>query len=897
MNQPTDTSSFPPVPRSFWHTGMLPGWFPPLFFLLLASLFLWRSTFAGEVFLPANLLGHVAPWSSTIKSDAIPPWNPLRWDGIAQFYPWRHFAHDTIRAGTLPLWNPYQFCGTPFVANSQSAVFYPGNVLFYLLPTDRAFGASALLHLTLCGWFTYLLLRRLGCHEMSALLGGIVYTFSAWQVNWLQLPTFLATSCWFPLLLDQIYALSKSKHKNYVKRLILIAACSGALLLAGHLQIAFYGLLTATLWAVCLLIVRAQHYGIAYGLRFLALCLAGLFLGILLALPQILPALELSGLSHRQGKPSQAGYKLYVEYALPAGNLAMLTVPEFFGTDTDPGNPYYGFYVKQTPGSQAFAIRHNAAETAVYVGIVPLLLASLAITVQFTRRRSIVEEPLNKIEKVNVKEKVKGSSKDNPQLNLRVLFFSGLALMALLLALGTPLNTLFYFLIPGFAQSGSPARCLVLWALALAALSAFGLDALLRQPPTRREAGTVIGSLLILFVIGLSLASQALSANIYFPPILKIPVLGEVLGRIGAGWIRTLVILMGGVFLLFAPRRSKPAPVSLEQAEEKSEEVAFSASDLFTARERPFPLIALAALGLVIADLFFTGINVSQTAPAASVYPVTAGIQYLQEHSGHDRVVPINKFWSLTSAPAAVFPPNAAMVYSLRDAQGYDSLLTGQYKRFADTLARPPSSNEDGSLNAAPAAVGNMIFIQNPLTPLLAETGAVFAVTLSPDTPDFAKASVAIPANAVYNASKEMAIYPLSSAKPRAYLQSADGVVLSPSVIYRQDDPTRVSLEFNAPAPASLILADQFYPGWQAQIDGKTIFIEVSGTPAGDKGIFRAVTVPAGPHTVSFRYMPASFRIGFYSACLALGILACLLISSFLPSRLFIRQHRLSNPN
>jgi P-type E1-E2 ATPase len=33
-------------------------------------------------------------------------------------------------------------------------------------------------------------------------------------------------------------------------------------------------------------------------------------------------------------------------------------------------------------------------------------------------------------------------------------------------------------MVPGFGQSGSPARCMVLWALAWSALAAFGLDAL-----------------------------------------------------------------------------------------------------------------------------------------------------------------------------------------------------------------------------------------------------------------------------------------------------------------------------------------------------------------------------------------------------------------------------------
>jgi hypothetical protein len=78
----------------------LPGWAPPLFFAILAILFLWRSCLTSSVFLPADMLKHVSPWNSAwaatadtaAKSASLPPWNPLRWDGIAQFYPWRLFA-------------------------------------------------------------------------------------------------------------------------------------------------------------------------------------------------------------------------------------------------------------------------------------------------------------------------------------------------------------------------------------------------------------------------------------------------------------------------------------------------------------------------------------------------------------------------------------------------------------------------------------------------------------------------------------------------------------------------------------------------------------------------------------------------------------------------------------
>ena len=59
------------------------------------------------------------------------------YDTLTYFYPYRAYAGEVIRSGQLPHWNPYLFYGVPFLANIQTAVFYPLNALFYLLePTD-----------------------------------------------------------------------------------------------------------------------------------------------------------------------------------------------------------------------------------------------------------------------------------------------------------------------------------------------------------------------------------------------------------------------------------------------------------------------------------------------------------------------------------------------------------------------------------------------------------------------------------------------------------------------------------------------------------------------------------------------------------------------------------------
>ena len=92
------------------------------------------------------------------------------------------------------------------------------------------------------------------------------------------------------------------------------------------------------------------------------------------------------------------------------------------------------------------------------------------------------------------------------------------------------------------------------------------------------------------------------------------------------------------------------------------------------------------------------------------------------------------------------------------------------------------------------------------------------------------------------------------------------------AVAFVTDEPTEIELHATSDGPGWVVLTDAWFPGWEATVDGKPARIYRAN------GVFRAISTPAGDHTIRFRYRPASVRWGAaisLAGLLALG--ACLL--------------------
>src|SRR5215210_7863656 len=104
------------------------------------------------------------------------------YDTFVYFYPLRSYIADTLGQGHLPLWNPYLFAGTPYLANPQTSVFYPGTWLFAVMDTPRAYAVNFLAHLWIIGIGFYAFARwSLGLGRVAGLVGGAGLAFSGFM--------------------------------------------------------------------------------------------------------------------------------------------------------------------------------------------------------------------------------------------------------------------------------------------------------------------------------------------------------------------------------------------------------------------------------------------------------------------------------------------------------------------------------------------------------------------------------------------------------------------------------------------------------------------------------------------------------------------------------------------
>ena len=283
-------------------------------------------------------------------------------DTYTYFLPQKVWYADRMQAGEFPLWNSLAGHGYPLVAESQTAAFYPLNVVLYrFFDANLAYNISHLAHYIATFVMSFLLARRLRLSVPSGLLASLVFTYG-WFPPRASLEWAIIGGLYFVWGLWCAESFLQLGRRRY---LMLLSAGLGLHLLAGHFNLAWVTLLTlavsvpARLWFVTEFVAESV---LARRPRVLAWFAASACWGFLLAMMQLWPTWELKQLSVRLTPDMGFGH-------IPPLYLSQMFLPWLWyapDVDTD----------KAIQALRAFSIDSvtNKTEAHLYVGLIPWLL-------------------------------------------------------------------------------------------------------------------------------------------------------------------------------------------------------------------------------------------------------------------------------------------------------------------------------------------------------------------------------------------------------------------------------------------------------------------------------------------------------------------------------------------
>lgn len=319
---------------------------PYLFIIFVWLVFAAPYLLFGKTPFPsAYQVNFFAPWgsysefASPYKNGAIP-------DVIGQIYPWKKFTIETLKTGQIPLWNPYSFSGTPHLANYQSAVFAPINILFFIFSFTAAWNIAILLQPLLAGLFMYFYVRSLKLSKMASVFASVSFMFCGFVVSWMPYGTLGYSILFLPLA---FFAIEKWFSEVRMRYLILLSATIPLSFYSGHFQTSLYFLMAVGGYLVYKIIVTRIIKTGVYST-------ASIICGLLLSAPQLFPSISLYSQSLRSTL-------VQATEAIPWGYLPTLIAPDIFGNPVT-RNDWFGHY----------------AEWNAYSGLVPLIFGIYAVS-------------------------------------------------------------------------------------------------------------------------------------------------------------------------------------------------------------------------------------------------------------------------------------------------------------------------------------------------------------------------------------------------------------------------------------------------------------------------------------------------------------------------------------
>ena len=282
----------------------------------------WPVLAHGLLVTPAGMHHAQWPWKAfaaeRVAAGAVLEDNSTLSDLLFEIYPWQWHIQRSLAGGAIPLWNPYSYCGVPFVANAQSAVFYPLHWPAWVFPSMRVFTIAVLLKVLLAGTFMAVFLAGRGLGPAACVVGSVSFALGGFMTSWLGYAHTNAAIA-LPLLMHAAGMLARSPGAD---GLLLFAVAGAAQYLGGHPETSLH-IVGASVLYFLWLVRGSPRRGASAGLL-----VAGGLLGLAIASVQLLPFVEYlmssAQLRERQALP-------ILDPTLPAEAPMTLLLPGLYG--------------------------------------------------------------------------------------------------------------------------------------------------------------------------------------------------------------------------------------------------------------------------------------------------------------------------------------------------------------------------------------------------------------------------------------------------------------------------------------------------------------------------------------------------------------------------------------
>lgn len=788
-----------------------------LIYAVLSIVMVGQGLLPGRTLSGSDWALSSVPWESS-KPASVPGLgtNFELADSADVFQPMLQYTRSQLPG--IPLWNPYIGAGRPLLADGQSAVFSPFSIPSYVLPFWNSLAVAAILKLFVAAFGTFLLARAIGMRFGGALLSGVVFAFGTFFVVWLAWPL-SSVFAWIPWALVMTELAIRRPGRLTIAGLAAVFALQ---YLGGHPESSFDLVFTSAVWFLFRALLHRQRTKaeIRSLVGPVGAFVGGLVLGIGLAAVLLVPLgeflLHSADLSRRTGTAADYWGRQY---------LGALFLHDYWGRPT------------QVDLTAFMQVR------GWYAGAATLMLAAAALLKRSAERIAVA------------------------------LF----AVFCVCMVVGIhPVFTIVTKL-PGF-DAVHNERLLIDFLLCVALLAGWGLDDLsARKLPARLWRRAVL----------------ALSAGIFCVPIVWLLVAGTLSWhefghglQVAWGFVHppappygadvfhtaTAAIVRDSSLLIWLPLAGAG--------------LALIAGRLRGTRRLPEMAFVALIVALITVDLFRANMGFNPAIRTSTAEPpVTGAIRYLQSQRPN-RFIGVST--SLVSQP---LPADYAMHFGLYDARGYDfpveKRLDALWRRSVAIGGAFDFTQPEQFASATPAAVRTLDLL------------SVKDLLVAPGT------TLHGPGLSVAYKGSDGVVYSNSRALPRVFVvdhqqtirseQAQLNAVTAPGFDGRGTAVTgtpiaglpqsasapapsdasarivdygakRVVIDATASALSLLVLTDNFYPGWTATVDGRSVPIQEVDY------LLRGVPIGPGHHTIVFKYKPASWTVGWIVSLISLLI-------------------------